>query len=227
MSKIIIFGTGKIAEVIYYYFSRCAEIQVCGFTINQEYRKKIAWSDLPVVDFESIENHFPPDEYIMFVALGYQDMNQLRADRCAEAKNKGYKLFTFIDPKSNVPDDFQYGENCFVMTNQNIQPRVSIGNNVFIWSGVTIGHHTQIDDNCWLTSAANIAGNVVIGKNCFIGINATLVDSITIDEYCLLGASTLISKSLPKESVVMNRDTELSRLNSKQFLTLSSRMRGQ
>lgn len=226
MKKIIIFGIGKIAEVIHYYLSKYSHIQVCGFTVDREYLKPVTWTPLPVVDFEHVQNHFPPSEYEMFVSLGYQKLNYFREMRVLDAKNKGYTLFSFLDPHASIPDDFKYGENCFVMSNQNIQPCVSIGNNVFVWNGVTIGHHSRIEDNCWLTSTANIAGNVVIGKNCFLGMNTTIVDSVNIGKNCLLGASALITKSLPDESVVIHNGTDISRLTSSQFLKLSSRMNG-
>lgn len=224
--KIVLFGTGKIAQVVYYYFSRCPEFEVCGFTVDKEYVNPLAWSNLPVVAFENIQEKFPSTEYEMFIALGYQKLNQLRADRVLEAKNKGYSLFSYIDEKANVPDDFKYGENCIVMSPQNIHPCVTIGDNVFVWSGVTIGHHSRIEDNCWLTSTSNIAGNVLVGKNCFFGMNTTVVDSVTIGKNCLLGASALVTKSLPDESVVIDKGTEINRLNSFQFLQLSSRMNG-
>lgn len=224
--KVVLFGTGKIAQVIYYYFSRHAQFDVCGFTVDSDYVRPVAWSHLPVVDFDNVQNQFPPSEYEMFVALGYQKLNQLRADRVLDAKNKGYSLFSYVDPNSGVPDDFKYGENCFVMSHQNIQPCVSIGSNVFLWSGVTIGHHSRIDDNCWLTSTSNVAGNVLIGKNCFLGMNTTIVDSVSIGQNCLLGASSLVTKTLPDETVVIDKGTDINRLKSFQFLQLSSRMNG-
>ena len=224
MKKVIIFGTGKIAQVAYYYFSRSKQIEVCGLTVDREYVQPVTWANLPVVDFETVVTKFHPDEYEIFVALGYQELNKLRTNRCLESKNKGYKLFSYIDPNAGVPDDFKYGENCFVMTSQNIHPNVSIGNNVFVWSGSTIGHHSYVDDNCWLTSTSNIAGNVVIGRNCFLGMNSTVVDSIQIGHNCLLGASVLITKSLPDESVVIEKGTDIHRLTTSQFLKLSSRI---
>lgn len=226
MKKIIIFGIGKISQVVYYYFSRCPNLKVCGFTVDREYLQPIKWTNLPIIDFEQVQERFSPGEYEMFVSLGYQKLNSFRANRVLEAKNKGYSLFSYIDPNAAVPEDFKYGENCLVMPNQNIQPCVSIGHNVFVWSGVTIGHHSRIEDNCWLTSTSNIAGNVVVGKNCFLGMNTTLVDSVCIGQNCLLGASVLVTKSLPDESVVIDKGTEVNRLSSSQFLKLSSRMNG-
>lgn len=226
MKKIIIFGIGKIAQVVYYYLSRSTNLKVCAFTVDANYVNPISWSNLPVIEFEKIQEQFSIKEYEMFIALGYQRLNHLRTKKVFESKNKGYTLFSFIDPKADLPDDFTYGENCFVMSNQNIQPCVSIGNNVFVWGGVTIGHHSRIEDNCWLTSTANIAGNVLIGRNCFLGMNTTIVDSICIGKNSLLGASTLITKSLPDESVVFDKGTDINRLRSSQFLKLSSRMNG-
>ena len=224
MKKIIIFGTGKIAEVVFQYFSRDPEIHVVALTVDEAYLKPVAWTSLPLVPFEKIEESFSPDDYELFVAVGYQDLNRLRAERCKRAKSKGYTLFSYVDRSIGVPEDFQWGENCLVLGPQNIQPRVKIGHNVFVWSGVTLGHHSYIEDDVWITSGAQIAGNVAIGAGSFIGINATVVDSIRIGKNSLLGAAVLVTQSLPDESVVIERGTEISRLTSTQFLKLSARM---
>src|SRR5580658_8665012 len=103
--KVILFGTGKIAQVIYYYFSRCPQLEVCGFTVDREYLQPVTWTNLPIVDFAKVQDRFAPGEYEMFVALGYQQLNHLRTNRVLDAKNKGYALFSYIDSKAEIPDD--------------------------------------------------------------------------------------------------------------------------
>lgn len=220
MKPVIIFGIGKIAEVIHYYITNDTNLKIAAFTCDDEYVNSGEYLGYKVVKFSEVQNLYPPSNYDMFVALGYHNMNSIRASRCMQAKEKGYNLISVISDKSGIPKGTVIGENCFIMNNVCIHPRVHIGNNVFVWSGVVIGHHTSIGDNCWLTSGANIAGCVKIGNNCFFAINSTVVDNILIGNDCFLGANTLAAKNLLDGQVIIEESTKVFRLNSKQFLKI-------
>lgn len=221
MDKIIIFGTGKIADVLFYFLKNESEFEPIAFTADKEFIKEEKFNDLPIVPFQEIEKHYSPGEYKMFVAIGYHDLNALRAKKVDEVKKKGYKLASYIHPQSGVSKDLTTGENCFIMNNVLIHPRVELGDNNFIWSGTIIGHHSNIGNNNWFTSGANIAGNVTIGDNNFFAINATVGHSVKIGKLCFLGSNALVTKNLKDESVVIEQSTKLFRLNSKQFLRMS------
>ena len=221
MKELVLFGLGRIADVVYYYMENESDLRVAGFTCDREYVDRDRFQGLPVVPFDEVENEFPADRFAMFVALGYQQLNALRADRVAQAKAKGYEIASFIHESSGLPQDTKTGENCFIMNNVCVQPRVTLGNNVFLFSGALVGHHTTIGDNCWITSNANIAGIVNVGKNCFFAINATVANNVTIGDKCFIGANALVTKDLRDGQVVIEKSSEVLRLNSEQFLKMS------
>lgn len=222
MKPIILFGTSKIAEVLFYFFQEHSDYQVAAFTVDRTYLPGESYLGLPVVAFEQIEQEYPPSHYDMFVALGYQDLNALRARKVAEAKAKEYKLVSYIHPESGLPKDCEYGENCFIMNNVMIHPRVKLGSNVFVWSGAMIGHHTTVGDNCWLTSCTNISGVVTVGKNCFFAVNATIGHGVSLGDDCFFGANVLVTKCTERGQVFMTENTKPYRLNSQQFLRMSN-----
>ncbi len=78
MAKVVIFGTGRGADVAHRYMTKDSNHQVCAFTVEKEFRKQSQFKDLPVVDFSELEKHYPPSEYQLFVPLGSQEMNKLR-----------------------------------------------------------------------------------------------------------------------------------------------------
>ena len=95
-------------------------------------------------------------------------MNQLREQKIFRSKKKGYKLVNFISKNSNFdPKKVIFGDNCFILENQNIQNGVKIGNNVTLWSGNHIGHNSFINDHTYLSSHVVISGHCKIGKRCF------------------------------------------------------------
>ncbi len=195
MSEVVLFGIGDIAEVMYYFLTHDSEHQVVAFTVDKAYLDKTELFGLPVVPFENIQEQYPPDRYAMFVAVGYNQMNQLRKQKYLEAKAKGYQLISYVSSRTRLWPDAQIGENCCVMEDMTIQPFVTIGNNVILWSGNHIGHHTTIGDHCFITSHVVISGGVNVGECCFFGVNATIRDHIEIAPHCLIGAGALILKS--------------------------------
>jgi len=221
MKPIVLFGTGKIAEVILYFYTHHSDRQIVACTADRGYLPTSEWQGLPVVAFDEIAHRYPPETHDMFVALGYQDMNALRADKCAQVRQLGYSLASYVHPDSGLPADCVYGDNCFIMNQVHIHPRVELGNNVFVWSGAMVGHHSSIGDNCWLTSCANVSGVVTMGKNCFLAVNATVAHGITIGDECFIGANALVVKSAKHGEAYLVENTKAFRLNSRQFLRMS------
>lgn len=221
MKPIVLFGTGKIAEVILYFFTHHSDRQVVACSVDKDYLPGSEWQGIPVVPFDEITRSYPPETHDMFVALGYQDLNALRTKKCAEARQLGYTLVSYIHPDSGLPGDCVHGDNCFIMNQVLIHPKVQLGNNVFVWSGAMIGHHSSVGDNCWLTSCANISGVVTMGKNCFLAVNATVAHGITIGDDCFIGANALVTKTTQPEEVYVVENTKPFRLNSPQFLRMS------
>ena len=221
MKDIIIFGVGKISDVIQHYMREESNLPVKAFTVDEKFITDASFNGLPVARFEDIETKYPPAQYSMFVALGYHDLNALRAQKIKEAEAKGYEIISYVHPDSSVPNDLKYGKNCFIMNNVCIHPRVKLGDDVFVWSGTVIGHHSVVGDHNWLTSGVNISGNVTIGNNCFLAINSTLGHSITIGNEVFLGANALITKSVADGAVIIKESDKPIKLNSKQFLKFS------
>lgn len=221
MKDLIIFGTGKIADVVYYYAKNECKLNVVAFTVDQAFINGSKFHDLPVIPFDEIVNHYSPDKYSMFIAIGYHDLNRLRETKYLEAKRLGYEIVSIVSPQSKLPLTVKYGENCFIMPPSIIHPEVEIGNNTFVWSGSMVGHHTIIGDNCWLTSCTNISGVVKVGKNCFFAVNSTVGHGVTIGERCFLGANSLVTKNLAENKVVIEESSKVFRLESDQFLRFS------
>jgi len=221
MKPIVLFGAGKIAEVLLYFFRNHSDREVVACTTDREHLPEGSWNGLPTVSFENLAKTHPPEQFDLFVALGYQDLNQLRARKCEEARAMGYTLPSYIHPESGVPKDCEYGDNCFVMNHVMIHPRVRFGNNVFVWSGAMVGHHSSVGDNCWLTSCCNISGVVTLGKNCFLAVNSTIAHSVQVGDDCFIGANALVAKCTDDQEVYLAESSKPFRLNSQQFLRMS------
>lgn len=221
MSQVIVFGAGKTAEVVHHYLTHDSPHVVSAFTVDADFIESDTLFGLPVVPFEGVVQTHPPDQYGMFVAVGYQSLNSFRAAKYEEAKRKRYELISYVSSRSGIVGNPAVGDNCFVMESQRVQAHAQIGDNVFVWSGVLVGHHARIGHHCWLASGASVAGSTTVGPYCFIGVNATIGHGITIGRRSMIGAGTLVTKSAAEKSVFIRKDTDLFRLDSDRFLKIT------
>ena len=203
MAKIVIFGAEDIAKLADYYFTHDSEHEVVAYTVDRAYRQGDSYMQRPLVAFEDIEQHYPPADYQLFIAISYTQMNQLRAQKYQEAKAKGYQLISYISTHCTYLSQFPPGDNCFILENNTIQPFVNIGNNVTLWSGNHIGHDSVIADHCYITSQVVVSGRVHIGPFCFIGVNASLRNGITLGESSLIGAGATVMSDTTAQAVLV------------------------
>lgn len=206
--KVIIFGTGTFAEVVLFYLKQDMRYDVVAFTATDKYVNSNSIFGFPLVPFERIESFFSPHDHEMFIAIGYSNLNKIRERFYYLAKEKGYKLLTYISPMSVVLTE-KIGDNCFIFENNTIQPYVSIGNNVIIWSGNHIGHHSIIEDHCFISSHVVISGHCHIKKYTFLGVNSTIRDSVIVEEENIIGAGSLIMKNTKPRQVYFAKRAEL------------------
>lgn len=201
MAKIVIFGTGQLAEVAHFYLTHDSEHEVVAFSVDSNYLQAGHHMGLPAVAFEQVEELYPPADYRMFVPVSYRHRNKLRESKYLVAKQKGYELISYVSSRAVTWPGLSVGENCFIFESNVIQPFVEIGNNVILWSGNHIGHHSRIGDHCFLASHVVVSGAVTIEPFCFLGVNATIRDGITIARECIIGAGALILENTRQRGV--------------------------
>jgi sugar O-acyltransferase (sialic acid O-acetyltransferase NeuD family) len=221
MSDVVVFGAGKIAEEAFTYLTNDSAHDVVAFTVDGEHVSSKEKFGLPVLAFEDVEAAYPPSDFSMFVAVGYQELNKFRARKCEEAQAKGYELVSYVSSRAANVGEVAVGYNCFILEFAVIQPWSRIGNNVFLWSSNHVGHHATVGDHCYIAGNAVISGNTVVEPYCFVGVGANIGHEITIGAESFLGAGTLVTKDVEPRSVHIAPDTTKFRLDSPSFLRLT------
>jgi sugar O-acyltransferase (sialic acid O-acetyltransferase NeuD family) len=206
VKKLIVYGTGLIAEVADFYFRKDSAYQVAGFTNSAEFIKEEHFQGMPVLPFETLEKTHLPSDYDVFIALGYAKTNQVRQQRFTEAREKGYGFATYISSRAAYYGT-RVGANCFILEQNVIQPFVTIGDNVTLWSGNHIGHHSKIGNHCFISSHVVVSGGCDIGENCFLGVNSTLRDNIKLGKFVVVGSGSVIMKDCEERCVVQPAET--------------------
>ena len=193
--KLVIVGDSAFAEIAHEYFDYDSEYEVVGFSVEREFMRTDMFRGVPVTPFEEIQSKYDPRFHEVYVAISYGKLNRIRTRLAAAAKDKGYKLASYISTHAYVWRNVSMGEHCFIFEDNTVQPFVSIENNVVMWSGNHIGHHSTIRNNCFITSHACIAGFCDIGESSFLGVNTTVANNITVGRDNWIGPNVSISKN--------------------------------
>lgn len=97
------------------------------------------------------------------------------------------------------------GRGCLIATRSwGSEPfLIEIGNHVFITLGVSFVNH---DGGVWVFEdeipTLDVFGRIRIGDNTYIGNNTTILPGVTIGANCVIGACSVVTKSIPDNSVV-------------------------
>ena len=102
------------------------------------------FQNLPVIPFEEIARHCPPESHDIHIALGYTNTNAVRKARYLRARELGYRAASHVSPRACIAPETHIGENTLILEGAIVQPFVRLGNNLIIWSGAHIGHHTHV-----------------------------------------------------------------------------------
>ena len=222
MKKVIIFGVGENAQLLKYYLENDEkykdEYKVVAFTLDKDYIKEEIFMGLPLIPFEEIEKYYTPKDFYCFVAVGYKNMNELRAKKLFQVKEKGFKTMNYISSKACTYNDLEIGENNFIMDSQVIQPFVKIGNNNVFYGGGVISHHSTIGNNCFFGAGVVIAGGTIIKDNCFIGVNSIISGKVTIEYKTFVSAGGRISKNTKQKGVYITETSKRYKIDSTEIL---------
>jgi len=198
---VVIFGASQLASLAHFYLRHDSPHEVAAFCVDAEYRDRDTFEGLSLVDFETVEETYPPSEYWMFLPLSFKQMSHPRREKYETAKEKGYDCISYVSSEATTWPDLDVGENCFIFEDNTIQPYVTIGDNCVLWSGNHVGHHTTIGDHVFVTSQVVISGNCEVGDHSFLGVNSTVRDYTHLADHTLVGMGANIVADTESQEV--------------------------
>lgn len=202
---LVLFGNGQVAAATCERFRHDTDYQIVAFTVDGPYLKEPTFLGLPVIAFEDLATHYPPDEVDLHISISYRGVNRLRAEKFTQSKEKGYALVNYISSRAVVDASVTLGENCIIGANSIVDPFVEIGDNVVIAAGTVIGHHTRIGNHCFIGAGAAVSGSVQIEDYCFVGTGAVVRDRLTLRSASVIGAGAVILEDTVEKGVYLAR----------------------
>lgn len=216
--KIVIYGSGKMAELTCYYFTNDSEYEVVAFCVDDAYvpAKNSSLLGLPLLGFKQVVDKYPKESHKIHVAIG---RNSAREITCKKVSENGYSFANYVSSKASVWPDLVIGQNTFIDQCCDIHPFVTIGDNCMLM-GTRLGHHSIIKNNV-LISGSTLAGNVTVGNNTFLGINSAVKEDVCIGSHNIIGASVFINKDTEDYAIISNSTVPKRIGDSKRFMMFS------
>ncbi len=219
MDRVVVFGNGVFAELMWFHLEHDSPYEVAGFTVDAKYHGVAKLLGLPVVPFEDVEAAFPPADHKMILPISFQRLNHLREKKYSQAKTKGYELISYVSSRAVTYPDLKMGDNCVILESAVVAPFAKIGNNVIIASSAIVGHHSTVRDHCFISPSAVILGGATIDEYSLIGANATVREEVTVSRECLIGSGVSISKNTQERGVYLNPPAQLQARRSNELQT--------
>lgn len=214
MHDLVVFGVSGFSKIVTELVDSAGVFRVVGFTVDAAHQRTDEFLGRPVVPFEQLEEHFPPERAHALVAVGYSKMNQVRRQKYLEFKARGYSMGYYRCPRLHVPPSVRLGEHHLILDENSLQPYCEIGDNVVLWSRNVIGHESRVGSHCFISSGAVISGFARLGEGCFLGPTAVVVANVTIGERVFLGPGAVAADDLADERVLVGPKSELRKISS-------------
>ena len=213
-SKVIIYGIGGLSEYIAYEIINDSPHQVVAYCIdfNIVNNHPGELKGLPIIDYNNIEKDYPPDEYKLFIALGY---NWQRERIFKLSKKKGYSCISFKATNTVLQKDLVIGENTFIGEFTGFHPFVTVGDNVIVIASL-VAHHCKIGNNV-LLSSCTLGGGVIVGDNTFIGINSSIHQKVVIGRDSIIGMGCNITENTDDDAVYHEKPIAKRAVSSKKL----------
>jgi len=218
--KIVIYGKGDFAKLMYHYFKTDSKYNVVAFCVDKPFKNSDTYCKLPLISCEDMYKKYPNKNYQSFVAVGYSNM-RIRKIMFDKIKDMGYTCVNYISSKANVDKSLLLGENNVILQGSTIEPFVKINNNNIIWSSVTISHDVKIKSHSFFASQSLVGGFSIIKNNCFIAFKSTIINNIILDKETLLGSCSLQLTNTKKYTQYFGSPTKAISTHKKYGIRLS------
>ena len=203
MKKIIIFGTGDHARVIFSEIVQLKNFKILGFSDNHSKKGKVV-EIFKNKKFKNLGNLSDIESYKSIYGIIGVGHNFLRKKilREVEAKLKrNIKWATIISKNSILQENVSIGEGTIIVANTVINTGTIIGKHCLINTSSSIDHHNNFKNFSSTGPGVITGGNVKIGEMSHLSIGSIIKNNINIKSNALIGGSSFVNNDCDKNSV--------------------------
>lgn len=197
MKKIVIFGSGYHAQVIFHEIINLKKYKILGFI--DETKKKIVvvrYKNKKYYNFGNISQLLNSKYHNIRGIIGIGN-NYIREKIFNKVNkiNKSFKWEKIISKNAIINNNVKIGDGSMICSNVLVCNNTIIGNHCLINSSSSIDHDNTLEDFSSVGPGVITGGNVIIKKNSFIGIGSTIKDNIEIGKNTTIWGNSYVTKN--------------------------------
>jgi len=205
MTDLIIYGTGKLGQMVYFLLKNEAKYNIVCFTADEKYCTEKTFLSLPLIPFDSIEENYPKEQYKMITVVGGFGGTRIRKEMFDKAKAKGYFHVNYIHPSVVNEGDIEMGENNIIFPYCILGFSGKMADNNIIREKVYLGHDFEMGSHNFIGVGCNIGGESKVGDLTYLAMNTTLTNNICIGDESFVGIGSLVLKNTDSYSKYYGR----------------------
>ena len=203
MKKIIIFGTGDHARVIFSEIIQLKNFKVLGFSDKLSKKGKV----IEIFKNKEYKNlgdltHIKKYKNIYgIIGVGHNFLRKKIFKEIDSIFKKNIKWATIISKNSILNGNVSVGEGTVIISNSVVNSGTKFGKHCLINTSSSIDHHNSFGNFSSTGPGVVTGGNVKIGEMTHLSIGSTVKNNITIKSNALIGGSSFVNKDCDKNSV--------------------------
>mgnify|MGYP001237390532 FL=1 len=197
---IYILGVGNYTGVYIDLVEECG-YNPAGLYHYEKGREGELLHNIPILDCH--ENLFKQNLTGLLFAISVGN-NLIRKNLAEKILKCGGEIPTLIHPTAVVSKYAKLGNRVVVHANSVIQAGASIGADTVISYNASVSHNSIIGKACYQAFGSTIGAYVNISDNALIGQGAVIISGKVdfIGENSIIGAGSVVTKSVPKNTIV-------------------------
>jgi len=196
MKKIIIFGSGCHAKVVFSEIMRIKKYKFLGFVDDYAVKGKIVtkYKNKNFKNLGKIKNLKNYKNIYGIIGVG---SGLLRKKILKEIyfQFKNFKFETIISKNSTIDADVKIGIGTMIVSNSVINRGTIIGDHCLINTSSSIDHDNLFEDFSGTGPGVTTGGKVTVGKMSYLGIGSTIKNLVTIGKNTFIGGSSFVNKN--------------------------------
>ena len=203
MNKLVIFGSGGHAKIIFSEIIKLKKFKLLGFV--DDFKKKgeliINFNKKKYYNLGSIKQVI--NKKSKFSGIVGVNLNFVRKKIVNDIKNinKDFKFQKIISKNAYIGPNVIIGEGTLVVSGSTINIGTKIGKHCILNTSSSIDHDNRFNDFSGTGPGVVTGGNVVVGEKSYIGMGSIIKNNINISNDTIVGFSSLVNKDCDRNSV--------------------------
>ena len=203
MSKIVIFGSGGHARVVFSEIMKLKKFKFLGFV--DDFKKKgeliITLNKKNYYNLGSINEVInKKNQFKGIIGVG---LNFVRAKIVKDIKkiNNNFKFQQIISKDAIVNSNVIIEDGTFVVSGATINTGTKIGKHCIVNTSCSIDHDNKFSDFSSAGPGVITGSNVEVGHQSYLGLGSLVSHNIKISDNTIIGFGSLVNKDCKKNSI--------------------------